>query len=459
MARESLGAYAIAQWSEYKIAAHHRKIIRALERVAKGECKRLMIFMPPRMGKSMLASEYFPAWYLGRNPDKYIICASYGQELATDWGRKVRNQLRDAMHQSIFPDCRISQDSQASDRLSTVQGGSYYAVGAGGSVTGRGAHLLLIDDPIKGREDADSASNRQKIKDWYRSVAYTRLMPGAAAVIINTRWHEDDLTGWLLAEEAKLPEDQREGWEVLSLPAITNGRALWPEAYPIDALDKIRRAIGEREWNALYMQSPAADAGDYFRREWFNWYDETPPNLVVYGASDFAVTDKGGDYSVHVIAGATPSGDLYMLDMWRGQTASDVWVKIMCDMMAQHKPVMWYGEAGVIRRSVEPFLAEAMRSRRIHTRIEWIASMNDKPARARAFQSLASSGRVFLPSKHAWGIDLLSQLTKFMVTRDGDDDEADACGLLARGAGDRLSASVKVAHKPPARKFNWRVGV
>lgn len=179
-----LDCYARLQWEGYKAAAHHLLIAETLYRVAKGKCKRLMVFMPPRHGKSMLCSEYFPAWYLGRNPAKQIITATYAQQLADDFGRKVRNQMASDIYRLIFQDAQLSDDSQAANRLHTVKGGAYFAVGVGGPITGRGADLLLIDDPIKGREDAESELMRQRLKDWYTSVARTRLMPGGAIVVI-----------------------------------------------------------------------------------------------------------------------------------------------------------------------------------------------------------------------------------------------------------------------------------
>jgi len=192
----------------------------------------LILLCPPRHGKSLLAAQMFPAWYLGRHPDRFAISASYGQELADDFGRKVRNLVSDPLHRAIFPGCRLSDDSSSMRRFNTTAGGSYYAVGRGGPITGRGAHLLIIDDPIKDREEAQSEAIRHGLHEWYSSVAYTRLQPGAAIVLIQTRWHQDDLAGWLLREHVE------EGWEVVSFPAIAErdegfrreGEPLWPKS-------------------------------------------------------------------------------------------------------------------------------------------------------------------------------------------------------------------------------------
>ncbi len=424
LAHNHLLAYVRAQFPGYLIGHHHRRIAEALMAVERGEIKRLIIQAPPRHGKSLLTSEYFPAWYLGRNPDRYIICATYGQELADDFGRKVRNQLRDDLHHAVFPACKLSEDSQSASRFGTLAGGSYFALGVGGAATGRGAHLLVCDDPLKGREEADSETYRRRLKDWYASVAYTRLMPGGAIIIMNTRWHEDDLTGWVLAEHA------HENWTVLDLPALDDhGRALWPEQYDETALERIRRTIGSREWEALYMQRPAPDTGDFFRRDWFRRYDKAPKHLRIYGASDYAVTAGDGDYTEHGVFGMDPDGDLYLLDWWSGQTASDVWIETQLDLVDKWRPQTWIGESGPIRRAVEPFLARRMRERRSLCRLEWLPSVHDKPTRARAFQAMASSGMVHLP-REAWADRLLSQLLVFPVGV--ADDAVDVCSLLGR---------------------------
>lgn len=333
-------SYAAYQWPGYRDASHHRLIARHLEMVERGEITRLMITMPPRHGKSMLASEFFPAWYLGRNPDHYVVTATYAQELADDFGRKVKNQIEDDAFKAIFPGVGLADDSKSAKRFhiegsdggiehATTQRGAFYAVGVGGPLTGRGAHLLLIDDPVKNREDADSEIIRRKTKDWYTSTAYTRLMPGGRVVLIQTRWHEDDLSGWLQADHA------HEGWVVLNLPAINDqGVALWPEQYDVEALERIRRALPTRDWSALYQQQPTPDDGDYFKADWFK--PAAPPprdQMRIYGASDYAVTADGGDYTVHVIVGIDPDGRMHLLDLWRKQAASDEWVEAWCDLV------------------------------------------------------------------------------------------------------------------------------
>jgi predicted phage terminase large subunit-like protein len=429
-------SYSAYQWPGYRDAPHHRLIARKLEQVERGEISRLMITMPPRHGKSMLASEFFPAWYLGRNPDHYVIAATYSQELADDFGRKVRNQISDPAYGAIFPGVGLKSDSTSSrrfhvtqplDTLQTSQDGAYFAVGVGGPLTGRGAHLMLIDDPVKNREEADSETIRKKTKDWYTSTAYTRLMPGGRIVVIQTRWHEDDLSGWLLAEHA------HEGWEVLNLPAISDkGAALWPEQYDVPALEKIRQAIGSRDWSALYQQRPAPETGDYFRSEWIKTYEVAPDsaNLSVYGGSDYAVTADGGDYTVHVVMGLDPDGRLYLLDMWRGQSASDEWVEAFCDLVKKWKPIGWAEESGQIKAGVGPFLTRRMIERGALVYRESFPTRGDKAVRAQSMRGRMAMRGLYVQKDAPWRSDFVSELMSFPVGV--HDDQVDAIGLVGQ---------------------------
>lgn len=423
----------------YAPAGHHRLITAALERVERGEVDRLMIFMPPRHGKSELASRKFPAWYLGRNPTKQVIAASYNSDLAMDFGRDVRNMVNSSEFGEIFPAVSLREDSRAANRMNTNHGGAYVAAGVGTAVTGRGADVLLIDDPFKDREEADSERRRQVVDDWFRSTAYTRLMPGGSIVLIQTRWHEDDLAGRLLEREGV--RDQGGEWEVLELPAIDKaGKALWPDWYDVPALERIQASIGPREWSALYQQTPTADEGTYFIRGWFKRW-QSLPTLHKYGTSDYATKDGSGDWTVHHIWGVDSQGDLYLVDRWRGQTTSDVWIERQCDLIDQHRPLAWFGEAGAIYRAVEPALQRRMRERKSLCRMETLPSVSDKPTSARGFQARAARGLVYLPDTSE-GEAVLDELLRFPAGR--YDDEVDACSKIGRALDDMHPAIVKV---------------
>ena len=432
-----LPVYIAMQYPHYVFAKHHKLICNALQRVERGDCTRLIISMPPRHGKSMLCSEFFPAWYLGRNPDKSIITATYGAELSEDFGRKVRNQLLTEEWKTTFKNAHLDTSAKSAQRFSMKEGGAYYAVGVGGATTGRGAHVFLIDDPVKDRESADSETIRRKIKDWYKSVAYTRLMQGGAVIIIMTRWHEDDLAGWCLNEQV------HEQWELLSLPAIAEekndilgrkqGEALWPERFNEERLEAIRSTVGTREWNALYMQRPAPEEGVYFKKEWFKYYSMLPPYLNYYGGSDYAVTEEGGDYTVHIIVGVDKEDNVYVVDLWREQTTAMGWMDALIRLVKFYKPQIWAEEQGVILKSLDPIIRKRFEEERIYSTIrKQFSSSSDKATRARSLQARMEMGKVYFPhrSKVGWVENFEAELLSFPAA--AHDDQVDALALIMR---------------------------
>lgn len=427
-ARKNLIGFTEYTHHGYRTAEHHQRIADHLEAVERGDIDRLMINMPPRHGKSELSSKRFPAWFLGRNPNKSVIAASYNSDLATDFGRHVRNIVASKEYAALF-ETGLSQDSKAANRWNTNAGGGYIAAGVGTAITGRGADILLIDDPLKDRAEADSELRRNLVWDWYTSTAYTRLAKGGRVIVIQTRWHEDDLTGRLLEEQARGGDE----WTILELPAINErGEALWPEEYPLDALERVRSVLQPRDWSALYQQKPAPDEGSYFKREWFKWYDTPPPlsRMRIYGASDYAVTDAGGDYTVHIVAGVDTEDNIYILDLWRGQTTSDKWIDALLSLIRQYKPMNWLEESGQIIKSIGPFLEKRMREEKVYCRREQVVSVADKPSRSRSIQARSSMGRVYLPHKSAWSAEFLSELLVFPAGK--HDDQVDAFGLIGR---------------------------
>jgi predicted phage terminase large subunit-like protein len=340
----------------------------------------------------------------------------------------------------VFPDVSLAPDSQAANRMNTNHRGAYVAAGVGTAVTGRGAHIALIDDPFKDREEADSERRRDLVWDWYRSTLYTRLMPGGAIVLIQTRWHEDDLAGRLLDHDG-------EQWEVLELPAIdADGKALWPEWYDVDALERIKATVGPREWSALYQQKPQPDEGTFFKREWFTPWAKLP-ECRFYMTSDYAVTDGGGDYTVLTVWGIDGQGNIYRAAQWKGQTASDVWIEKQLDLIARWQPLCCFGEGGVIQKAIEPILRRRMRERGVFCRLEWLPSVADKPTRARSFQAMAATGRVhFEPG---------ADLSEFLVFPAGKhDDEVDTASLIGRAI-DQAHPAIVQAQPVQKRRDRW----
>jgi predicted phage terminase large subunit-like protein len=269
--RYSLIGFTQYRWAKYRPAKVHRFVAEQLERVERGEIDRLMIRMPPRSGKSELAARSFPAYCLGRNPACQFIAASASASLAHDIGRSVRNLVKSEPYRLVYPGVTLSEDSRAAGRWTTSQGGSWYSVGVGGDVLGRGADVVLIDDPFRTMADAQSATIRENVWRWFNGTVLNRLEPGGAIVIIGHRMHEDDLQGRL--EERMRAGGEYDRWTVLELPAFAEdddplgrapGEALWPERFPAEALDRRRANMIARDWSALYQQRPVAEEGEFF---------------------------------------------------------------------------------------------------------------------------------------------------------------------------------------------------
>lgn len=413
----------------YEPAAHHRLIIEGLEDVAAGRVDRLALFLPPGSAKSTYASVLFPPWYLAGASSKAIIAASHTAELAERWGRRVRNLID---QNTATLGVSVSDDNRAAGRWETDSGGEYYAAGVGGAITGRRADLAIIDDPIRSREDADSEAIRDAQWEWYKFDLMTRLKPGAGVVLIQTRWHEDDLAGRLLADEG-------DRWRVISLPMEAEahdalgrkpGEPLWPEWYNDQMRADAKRDA--RLWSALYQQRPAPEEGDYFRAEWFKPVNTLPDTamLAIYGASDYAVTSNGGDYTVHGVVGVDAESRLYLLDLWRGQTDSAVWVEKLCDLVKRWQPIGWAEEQGQIKAGVGPFLEQRLRDRGAYVAREQFPTRGDKAVRAQSIRGRAALRGIYYHREASWWPDLRSELLSFPAGK--HDDQVDMLGLIGQ---------------------------
>ena len=285
-------------WPSFIAGSHHKIFGDKLERVARGELKRLIVNMPPRHTKSEFASYLFPAWVMGQKPETKIIQATHTAELAVGFGRKVKNLLDSEIYRDVFPDIQLARDAKASGRWSTDMGGEYYAVGVGGALAGRGADLCIIDDPVS-EQDALSPAALDNIYEWYTSGPRQRLQPGGAIIIVMTRWSIRDLTAKVLQKQAEGGADQ---WEVVEFPAIfpDTDNVLWPEFWSRDELEGVRASIPVAKWNAQYLQNPTAEEGAIIKREWWNVWDHDDPPVVDYviQSYDTAFTkSERADYS------------------------------------------------------------------------------------------------------------------------------------------------------------------
>lgn len=369
--------------------------------------------MPPRHGKSELVSKYLPAWFLRYHPDKRVILTSYEADFAAQWGRKARTLLEE--HGG---DITVRRDSKAADRWE-IEGhsGGMQTAGIRGPITGKGADLLIIDDPVKNDEEARSEVMRERNWEWYTSTARTRLEPNGAVVVIMTRWHEDDLVGRMLADT------EGDQWQVIRLPAIAEpgdplgrreGEALWPERFDEAALDGIRRGMSPYYWNALYQQAPTTRGGNVIKDEWWRYADRTQLDVAVNGARlivqawDTAFkTGAENDYSVCTTWADVPTG-AYLLGMWRGRVEFPELVKVSHNLMDA-----WHPHAVVIedKASGQSLVQELRRSARVP--IVPVEVDKDKIARCYAVTPEIEGGRVFLPRDLPGLKDILAETAAF----------------------------------------------
>ncbi len=439
-ARRSLLRFTEFTHPRYNTGKPHRIIAAQLERVRLREIDRLMLLCPPRHGKTELASRRYAPYNLGHTPHRHMIAASATSDFAGEVGRDVRNIIRSDECRMVFPHLELAEDSTAASRWHTKQGGMFAAVGVGSQVLGRGADDFVIDDPFATMEDAQSEVQRRRVIAWYQGSVYNRLQPGGTIILINHRMHEDDLSGYLI-EQQNFGGDK---WEIVELPAIDeDNEALWPEAYPLDALERIKANTRPIFWSALYQQNPQPEDGTFFQRAWFDEW-KSPPALRYYGTSDYAVTDGGGDYTVHRVWGIDAAGDVYRIAGYREQATSDKWIEAKLDLIAKYKPLCWFGEGGVIQKAIEPMLKRRMRERNVHCRLEWLPSVADKPTRARSFQAMAATGRVhFEPG---------ADLSEFLVFPAGKhDDDVDCASLIGRAIDQAHPAIVQTPKDEPKR--------
>lgn len=435
--------------ADFKMGRHIEVISEKLQRVEEGTTKRLMVFLPPRSSKSVICSKLFPAWYLGRHPQHEILSISHSDNLASDFGRSVRDLVGSSLYQTVFSDVKLRSDVRAAGKWQTNQNGVYVAAGVRTQIAGRGAHVALLDD-VMSEEDAFSENGRRYIKEWYPAGLRTRLMPGGAIVIINTRYHEDDICGWLLSCEKDNEKDLRSQsipWEILRIPAwvddeaskvlgIPVGESYFPEWKPKDVLQndeiEIRRHNGSRYWESLYMQNPVPDEGGIFKKSWFNiWKESEPPDcdFVIQTMDTAFSTRTTADYSViqtwgiftekEVDSGGIEHtvGHLILLGSVRDRLEyPDLRAKAQ-ENFEHHEPDLIVIE----KKSSGQSLIQDLR--RAGLPILEYTPDRDKVSRAYAASPLLEAGRLWLPNK-IWAQTLFDEAVSFPNA--AHDDQVDS---------------------------------
>jgi predicted phage terminase large subunit-like protein len=417
-------------WPAFIEGDHHRVMADAFNRIAKGELKRLIVNMPPRHTKSEFASHLFPAWYLGKYPDRKVIQTAHTAELAVGFGRKVRNLVGSDDYQHIFNNVSLASDSKAAGRWSTNKNGEYFAIGVGGAVTGKGADILIIDDPHSEQEAAlNDPSIYDKTYEWYTSGPRQRLQPGGSICVVMTRWSKKDLTGQIL--KSSIQRGGSDEWEVIELPAILpSGKPLWPGFWPIDQLEALKSELPVPKWSAQYQQNPTSEEGALIKREWWNeWDKKSPPpcEFVIQSWDTAFLAKETADYSACTTWGVFYDEDgnsnIILLDALQERLEfPDLKVRAL-DMYKQFEPDAFIVEA---KASGSPLIFE-LRRMGIPVGEYTPGRGKDKVARVNAVSDLFSSGLVWAP-KTRWADEVIEQFASFPA---GDHDDLVDSGTQA----------------------------
>ena len=406
-------------WSAFIHGKHHEIMADAFERVAKGDLKRLIINMPPRHTKSEFASYLLPAWFLGKYPDKKIIQTAHTAELAVGFGRKVRNLVNSADYKKVFPNVSLQSDSKAAGRWNTNQGGDYFAIGVGGAVTGKGADLLIIDDPHSEQEGASSDINVfNRTYEWYTSGPRQRLQPNGSIVVVMTRWHNKDLTGQVV--DASIKRGGADQWEVIELPAIMpSGNPLWAEFWKMEELQALKAELPNSKWMAQYQQDPTSEEGALVKREWWqSWEGREPPDceFVIQSWDTAFMKNQRADFSACTTWGVFYKEDddgmispnVILLDAYQERLEFPDLKKMALEKYRAYSPDACIVEA---KAAGMPLIFE-LRAIGILVQEYTPSRGNDKISRVNAVSDLFASGVVYAPATR-WAEEVIEQFAGF----------------------------------------------
>ncbi len=432
---------------DWKMGRHIKIISDKLQKIENGELKRLMVFLPPRSSKSVICSKLFPAWYIGRNPQHEILTVSHSDQLSSDFGRSVRDIVNTDKFSSIFPAVSLRADVRAAGKWKTNAGGTYYAAGVRSQIAGRGAHIAILDD-VMSEEDSFSAAGRRYVKEWYPAGLRTRIMPNGAIVIINTRYHYDDLCGWLLKQEEELSEQGIEPWEIVKIPAWVDeeaselldlpvGSSYFPEWKSDEVLkvdeQEIKASNGSRYWEALYMQNPTPEEGGLIKKRWLQeWEYEEPPYcdfiIQTYDTAfstkttaDFSVVQTWGIFSGYEVEDDGTEdykGNLILLGNMKGRYEYPELRRLAQLLYEEHRPDVCIIEKKASGQS----LIQDMRRAGLPV-MEYLPD-RDKVARVYAASPMIEAGRIWIPKNKKWGEELIQELIQF--PHSAHDDQVDA---------------------------------
>lgn len=432
--------------SVYEVRPHHALVARELEALELGLTQRLILTMPPRSGKSLLATSTFIPWFLGRNPTWSTIMATYNSTFAGDFGRQVRDILQNPRHAQVFPKALLDPRSTSANRMNTILGGQLTFVGRGGSLTGRGGHLLAIDDPIKDRKEADSSIIRNQMWDWFTQVFSTRaMMDDARTLITTTRWNGDDIVGRLTdPNNPHYSASEAKKWRVINLPAFADhndplgrnpGEVLWPQRFSVSYLAGLRDQDA-RGFSALYQGNPAPDTGIFFGPSDIREYqslDQIPDEIRYYGCSDHAISmQQWADKTVLMIFGVDQNDDIWIRpETQMGKLPSPTQIEIMLNLVKKFRPLFWFAEKGHISKSLGPFLRKRMAEEKVFTSLFELQPVSDKQSRAQSIKGKMAAGRVHFPAWASWYPEARNQILTFPAGT--NDDFVDTLSMMGLG--------------------------
>ncbi len=442
------------QWFHKAIAAVLQDVY---ERVLRGESPRVMIFMPPRHGKSEEATKKFPAWVLGKQPDFPVIVSTYSQDLSTKFGQGTRDLMNSQNYQAIFK-TRLREDSKAKASWMTDSGGGYEAVGVGGAITGKGFKIGIVDDPIKNDEEAESQVIRDKVYDWYKTTFYTRQEGNAAIIVIQTRWHDDDLAGRLVKDELESVangEKDYDKWEVINFPAIATqdeqfrkeGEPLWPEKFSLEQLNKTKKVLGPYKWSALYQQNPVDAEAQEFKKPWFKY--RKLEELARMTTRNFLTIDpasamRGDSDNIGAVLNMVDRENKWNFMAWKLRMNAPDLINFIFKVKAEYGFEKVGIEEGVYQQVLKPFLDTEMRKRNVFFEVvELKHAQQQKVLRIRGLVPYYSSGSIF----HVEGFfsDLEEELIIF--PKGAHDDVADSAAYQTQLA-EQFSVGKFVASSP-----------
>ena len=434
-ARNEFMEFVAKVWPDFIGGRHHAKMAKAFERVANGECKRLIINMPPRHTKSEFASYLLPAWFLGKYPNKKVIQCSNTAELAVGFGRKVRNLVDSEAYKDLFPNLELRADSKAAGRWNTSKNGDYFAIGVGGTVTGKGADILIIDDPHSEQEAALAASNPDvfdKVYEWYTSGPRQRLQPGGSIVIVMTRWAQRDLTGQVMKAAAARGGEQ---WDVIEFPAILpSGKPLWPEFWTLGELTALREELPNSKWQAQYQQNPVGNESAIVKRDWWQWWDKEEPPRCEYILQTWDTAfekNNRADYSAGTTWGIFKNEEdnntshIILLNTYKKRVE---WVELKRDVLAEYNEYEPDGLLVEKKASGAPLIYE-LRAMGIPVQEYTPSKGQDKISRLNSVSDIIASGKVWVP-RTRWAEELVDEIAAFPSGEHDDLVDATTLALM-----------------------------